>query len=52
MQDFGIIEVVLGAVGCAIFHVWRMRLLKREVVARKARQAAEAEAERCAAQPA
>ena len=42
MRHYGIIEIVLGAVGFAIFYVWQMRSLKRDVAAREARQAAEA----------
>jgi len=44
MQYFGIIEVVFGAVGFAIFYVWQMRSLKRDKAALKARLEAEAKA--------
>lgn len=42
MEHYGIIEVVLGAVGFAIFYVWQMRSLKRDKEALRARQQAEA----------
>lgn len=42
MENLGIIEVIFGAVGFAIFYVWQMRSLKRDKQALKARQAAEA----------
>ncbi|WP_349365061.1 MAG: hypothetical protein ABL307_07530 [Roseitalea porphyridii] len=42
MENLGIIEVIFGAVGFAIFYVWQMRSLKRDKAALKARQAAEA----------
>ena len=41
MQYFGIIEVIFGAVGFAIFYVWQMRSLRRDIAARKAREAEE-----------
>lgn len=42
MQRYGIIEVVLGAVGFAAFYIWQMRSLKRDVAEREAREATEA----------
>ncbi|WP_306120410.1 MULTISPECIES: hypothetical protein [unclassified Roseitalea] len=39
MEYVGIIEVIFGAVAFAIFYVWQMRSLNRDVKARKAREA-------------
>jgi hypothetical protein len=44
VENLGIIEVIFGAVGFAIFYVWQMRTLKRDKAALKARLEAEAEA--------
>lgn len=42
MEYVGIIEVILGAIGFAIFYIWQMRTLKRDIAARKAREAEQA----------
>lgn len=42
MEFFGVIEVILGAIGFLIFYIWQMRSLNRDVAARKARETAEA----------
>lgn len=45
MENLGIIEVIFGAVGFAVFYVWQMRTLKRDRAALKARLEAEAKAD-------